>query len=96
MKISDPHTTPKIVKITAKDAVEKPSESASAARNDDRVTLSPKARELLEAQRILAATPDIREEKVAAIKARIADGRYRIDSERVAARMIQEALSDKK
>jgi negative regulator of flagellin synthesis FlgM len=60
----------------------------------DRVSLSPQARELLNAQRALAAIPDVRAEKVEEIKTRIADGSYRIDSEQIAGKMIRESLPD--
>jgi negative regulator of flagellin synthesis FlgM len=94
MKINDDPTPDKLVKLSDNRAAEHCPEGPSPAHRKDRVSLSPQARELLSAQRALAAIPDVRAEKVAEIKARIADGSYRIDSEKIAAEMIRQTLSD--
>jgi negative regulator of flagellin synthesis FlgM len=94
MKITDDPTPIKLVKPTDSRTAESRPEGPSPVDRKDRVSLSPQARELLNAQKALAAIPDVREEKVEAIKARIADGTYRIDSEQIAAKMIREPLSD--
>jgi negative regulator of flagellin synthesis FlgM len=94
MKITDDPTPIKLVKLSDNRAAESRPEGPSPVHRKDRVSLSPQARELLNAQRALAAIPDVRAEKVEAIKARIADGTYRIDSEQIAAKMIRESLSD--
>ena len=60
----------------------------------DRVTLSPQARELCDARRALEAVPDVREDMVAELKARIASGTYRIDAEAIADRMVRDAFPD--
>jgi len=94
MKISDNPTPVKLVKLHDNRAAEPCPEGPSLARRKDRVSLSPQAKELLNAQRALAAIPDVRAERVEEIKARIADGSYRIDSEQIAAKMIRQVLSD--
>jgi negative regulator of flagellin synthesis FlgM len=94
MKISDDTTPVKLVKLSDNRVAERHPEGPSPADRKDRVSLSPQAKELLNAQRALAAMPDVRAEKVDEIKARIADGSYRIDSEKIAAKMIQQVLSD--
>jgi len=94
MKITDDPTPIKLVKLPDNSAAESRPEGPSPAHRKDRVSLSLQARELLKAQKALAAIPDVRADKVEAIKARIADGTYRIDSEQIAAKMIREALSD--
>lgn len=94
MKITDNQTPIKLVKLSDKCAAESGPEGPSPARRSDRVTLSPQARELLDAQKVLAAIPDVQADKVAEIKARIADGTYRIDSEQIATKMIREALPE--
>lgn len=94
MKITDNQTLAKTVKISDTRPVQSRSDSPSPARRGDRVSLSPQAQELRNAQKALDAIPDIRTEKVEEIKARIADGTYRIDSEQIAAKMIREALPD--
>jgi len=94
MKITDSQTPAKLIKISDNRAAESHPKDSSPARGEDRVSLSPQARELLKAQRALAAIPDVREDKVEEIKAQIADGTYRIDSDQIAAKMIREFLSD--
>ena len=94
MKISDDPTPVKLVKLPDNRPAEPCPEDPSPANRKDRVSLSPQAKERLNAQRALAAIPDVRPEKVEGIKARIADGSYRIDSEQIAAKMIRKAISD--
>ena len=95
MKIGEHQATSTIVKISRDSAAESSAKKPSAARPGDHVSLSPRARELISAQRALAALPDIRDDKVAEIKTRLDEGRYHIDSEGIAAKMIQEGLSEK-
>jgi negative regulator of flagellin synthesis FlgM len=54
--------------------------------------LSTKGREMSQAKEIASKTPDVREEKIAALKARIAGGKYAVDAEAVADRMVDEHL----
>ena len=65
---------------------------ARPAAAGDAVSLSPQVRELQSARESLAAMPEIREEKVAAIRAQIEAGTYVVDGEKIAGRMIEEAL----
>lgn len=65
---------------------------ARPASRGDSVSLSPKARQLQAAREALAAMPEIREEKVAAIRAQIEAGTYEIDGEKIADKMMAEAL----
>jgi len=66
-----------------------PSRPAAAG---DSVSLSPQVRELQAAREALAGMPEIREEKVAAIRAQLEAGTYVVDGEKIAGRMIEEAL----
>lgn len=63
------------------------------SRDTDRITLSPRAREFRAACKRLAESPDMRPEKIAEIKARLKSGRYRVEADRIAARMIRDALA---
>jgi len=67
-------------------------QASKDAFEGDKVVLSPKAREIQEAKKLLSSIPDIREEKVARIKKEIEDGTYRIDGKKLAAKMIRESL----
>jgi flagellar biosynthesis anti-sigma factor FlgM len=59
---------------------------------EDKVVLSPKAREVQEAKKVLSTLPDIREEEVARIKKEIKEGTYKIEGKKLAAKMIRESL----
>jgi flagellar biosynthesis anti-sigma factor FlgM len=67
-------------------------QSSQASLAEDKVVLSPKAKQIGEAKRLLNAVPEIREEKVARIKKKIKNGTYRIDGKEVAAKMIKETF----
>ena len=62
--------------------------------NNDKVVLSPKAREIQEAKKILDSLPDIREDKVVHLKKQIENGTYQIEGEEIAVKMLKESLVD--
>ena len=66
--------------------------SLSKKTGGDKVALSPMAREIAEAKKTIDSIPDIREEKVAAIKKQIETGTYKIDGKKVAFNMIKESI----
>ena len=43
---------------------------------------------------IIQDTPDVRQDKVAKLRKQIEQGRYKVDAERVAERMLEEGLKD--
>lgn len=59
---------------------------------EDKVVLSPEAKKIQEAKELMGSIPDIREEKVAQIKAQIENGTYRIKEKELATKMIRESL----
>lgn len=61
-----------------------------AASQSDQVVLSQTAAEVHAAQQALAATPDLRADKVAQIKAQMATGTYRADADKIAEKLIPE------
>lgn len=75
-------------------AMQKPGESHSTGSPaaGDQVSLSPQVRELHAARAAVAAMPEVREEKVAAIRAQIEAGSYVVDGEKIAGKMIEDAL----
>ena len=61
-----------------------------AAEPSARAEISARAREMSQAKVIAENTPDVREEKIAALKKRIAEGTYKVDADAVADRMVKE------
>jgi negative regulator of flagellin synthesis FlgM len=59
---------------------------------EDRVVLSQEAKKIQEAKKLMDSIPDIREEKVAKIKAQIENGTYQVEEKKLAAKMIKESL----
>ena len=69
--------------VRANTAAAAPS-AAAAARQPDSVDLSQAARSLSAARSAVAAAPAVREDRVAAIRAAIADGTYSVDARQLA------------
>ena len=67
-------------------------QDAQRVSKEDQVSLSPEVRKIQEAKELLRSVPDIREEKVAQIKAQIENGTYRVEDTKLAAKMINESL----
>jgi len=64
-----------------------PDATAPATRTDQ-VALSQRAEEVRAARLALAATPEIRHQRVAELKARIESGQYQVDPYKVAERIL--------
>ncbi len=60
----------------------------------DRVELSSTAREMKQIESVLKSTPDVRADKVKAIKEQIEAGTYQVDSKKVANAMLADLLKD--
>ena len=67
-------------------------EKGRANVGEDSVELSQSARDLQRAQKALPDLPDIREDKVAALKQQIENGTYNIRADKIAANMLKESL----
>jgi negative regulator of flagellin synthesis FlgM len=67
--------------------------AASAARTADEVTLSDSARSLASAQDAVRSAPEIRDQKVAAIKQQIESGTYQVSAQVLARKMVNAANS---
>ena len=59
---------------------------------EDKVFLSPQAKKIQEAKKIMSSIPEIREEKIAQIKAQIENGTYHVEGKKIAAKMLKESL----
>jgi len=69
-------------------------QGSSQAVKEDKVVLSPKAKEVQEATKLIKELPDIREEKVAKLKEQVNQGTYRIDGKKIAFKMLKESILD--
>ena len=63
----------------------------SPPRQADSVSLSDEARALAAANKAVAAAPDVREDRIQALKAAIADGTYKVDSRKLARAMLEDS-----
>jgi negative regulator of flagellin synthesis FlgM len=68
------------------------SESDRSTHSGARTEISAKAKEFAAAKAAATEAPDVREDKVSDLKRRIADGSYKIDTESVADRMVDDHL----
>ncbi|PWB78546.1 MAG: flagellar biosynthesis anti-sigma factor FlgM [Candidatus Methylomirabilota bacterium] len=89
------HINPRLNRV--QDAAER-SESKESAQtrnaSGDRVELSEAAKTLQQARTLLAASPEVRAEKVAELKSMIQRGVYNVKGREVAAKMIGRGLFD--
>lgn len=69
-------------------------EGTERAAGQDNISVSPRARVMSLATRAVRDAPDVRADKVAALKAAIADGSYRSDSRAIAARLLATGALD--
>lgn len=71
----------------------RPGKGIDSGRLEDRVHLSNQARDIQRAARSLKEMPEVREDKVAEIQARIETGTYRVDARDIALKMIYASLT---
>ena len=96
MKISD-----FMPQIKAENKIQKVSEGRDAAKvssgsavGNDRVELSASSLDVQKMKEIVQGTPDVRMDKVQALKAQIEQGEYEVDPYRVADKMLMNFLSE--
>jgi negative regulator of flagellin synthesis FlgM len=70
-------------------AADQPATTPTTPRRADAVSLSDEARSLSAARNTVSGNSEVREDRVAAIKAAIADGTYKVDSRALAQRLLQ-------
>lgn len=69
---------------------ESPIAPKPAASTADKVTMTKQAEQLQKLDELVRSTPDVDQEKVDRIKTQIAEGKFQIDSETIADRIIQQ------
>lgn len=70
-----------------------PNALAARTSSDVKADLSARGKEFARAKAAASGAPDVREEKIAELKRRIAAGKYNVDSDAVADKMVNEHLS---
>lgn len=78
---------------TAESKEAKAAAAAASSSGAAKADISAKAKDMSRAKAAADAAPDVREEKIAELKRRIAEGRYKVDSGAVADRLVDEHLS---
>jgi negative regulator of flagellin synthesis FlgM len=101
MKIPDIHQDANLIQYLQQNGKVGPAErnsAAPAAQNqvptEDKVDLSSQSKEMKKIADALAATPDVRAEKVEALKKQVESGQYQVNSDAVAEKMLKEFLFD--
>ncbi|MEA3417297.1 MAG: flagellar biosynthesis anti-sigma factor FlgM [Thermodesulfobacteriota bacterium] len=61
---------------------------------EDKVSLSSTARDIQQAEKAIKELPDVREEKVRELQNEIETGKYDINGEKIAGKMISESILD--
>lgn len=82
--------------VTGKKTAHQKSESSAAGQvsGGEQIALSPKAKGIQKALETVQSSPDIRSEKVAAIKGQVADNTYHVDSQALAEKILQEIITE--
>ena len=82
-------------KVSEKQSLEKLElEENNQRQQDVIVELSQSSREVQQIKEILSSAPDIREDKVAALKEKIESGEYKIDPEGIASKIVEDFMDD--
>lgn len=68
--------------------------ATSATQGADKVNLSAGTQDIQRVREVLAQTPEVRVEKIKALKGQIERGEYKVDAHAVADRMLATLLSD--
>ena len=84
------------VKVGDKTATTKSQGSTSSTSGTEQIAISSKAKDIQKATEAVNAAPDIRIEKVDRIKDQIADGSYRVSSEQLAEKVLQNIITESK
>ena len=101
MKISDIHqqanTMQYVNQANSSNSPDKPQpskEDKDKSSSQDKVELSAQSKEMQKVYGTLQMAPDVRAEKVSALKKLIEEDQYQVDSEAVADKMIRQSLLD--
>jgi len=101
MKIPDIHQDGNLIQYIQQNGKIAPADRNPAApapqsqvSSEDKVDLSAQSKEMNKIHEVLNATPDVRTEKVEALKKQIEAGQYEVNSNSLAEKMVKEFLFD--
>jgi negative regulator of flagellin synthesis FlgM len=99
MKIQDANSKAQIIQYVNQQAKVNPADKNQVGSNSgvsfsptDRVELSSSSRLIQKIQEAAQAAPDVRAEKVAALKKQVENGTYQVSSEDIAGKMLKDFL----
>ena len=84
------------VKVGDKTATTKSQDRTSSTSGTEQIAISSKAKDIQKATEAVNAAPDIRIEKVDRIKDQIADGSYRVSSEQLSEKILENIITESK
>ena len=86
------------VKVTGKGSskTEGVSSGAKNPQGTEHIALSSKAKDIQKAHETVKSTSDIRGDKVERVKAAIAEGRYHVDNEKLAEKILKDVITESK
>lgn len=84
------------VKVGDKSSVAKSQGGASSTSGTEQIAISSKAKDIQKATEVANAAPDIRTEKVERIKNETAKGEYRVSSEDLAEKVLENIITESK
>jgi negative regulator of flagellin synthesis FlgM len=99
MKISETGNSPnKLISMykvnEGKVGAESGKRSANRAVKEEKVSLSSMARDIQQAEQAIEKLPDVREQKIQELKDQIEAGKYNVNGEKIAEKMIIESFLD--
>ncbi|MDD2902934.1 MAG: flagellar biosynthesis anti-sigma factor FlgM [Syntrophales bacterium] len=97
MKITDIHGTEvrQLQNNEQTNAVETRAQKTEATQNADNIQLSQRARLMQKASKVIAETPDVRQERIDPLKEAVDQGSYPVDPQKVANSMIANMLMER-
>ncbi len=84
------------IKVGDKASVSKSSGGASSTSGTEQIAISSKAKDIQRATEVVNTAPDIRTDKVERIKNEIAKGSYRVSSEDLAEKVLENIITESK
>ena len=85
------------VKVSSKESAKTGATSkSSGSKGTEHIALSSKAKDIQKAHEVLKNSSDIRVDKVNRVKAEIAEGRFHVDSDELAEKILKDIITESK